>query len=374
MKRLVLLGGGHAQIQAIAAFGANPPVDTEIVLLDRSRYAAYSGMLPGLIAGHYSHAQAHIDLQWLCAQAGIAFVEREVCGLDLDAKRLLCTDGASEPFDLLSIDTGSAPPLEHIPGAAEHAHAVKPIDQFLPRVDALMRECCAPGAHAIALVGGGAAGFEVLLALAYRFERQQRRDGTVRWHWITDTAQVLPEFSQRVRRAALRIMARRGIEVHTHARVERATGDGVELAGGTAIPAAGVIWATGAAPAKFIAASGIETDARGFIAVDPSLRSLSHDCVFATGDVAAVLAHPRPKAGVFAVRQGPALTANLRLALAGRETRPFVPQTRFLVMLSAGERYAIATKFGLKVEGRWVWRWKDRIDRGFIRRFQPQAS
>ena len=371
MKRLVLLGGGHAHVQVVKAFGSEPPPDTSVVLINRNRFTPYSGMLPGLIAGHYSHAECHIDLAWLCAQSDIAFVEQEATRLDLDGRRVYCADGRLYSFDVLSIDTGSTPPLDGVPGASEHALPVKPIDTFLPKARALVAACCAPGEHSVAVVGGGAAGFEVLLALVYRIECQHPGHVTVRFHWVTDTEDVLPTFARRVRNSAQRILARRRVSVHTSARVEKVTQQGIELASGRRVDAAHVIWVTGAQPASMFTTAGLRTDDRGFIAVDPALRSLSHPSVFACGDVAGVLAYPRPKAGVFAVRQGPPLTRNLRLALANREPLPFAPQERFLVILSAGERYAIATKGCYLLEGAWVWTWKDWIDHRFMQRFQP---
>lgn len=369
MKRLVLLGGGHAQVQVIKAFGAAPPPDTGIVLINRTRYTPYSGMLPGLIAGHYTHGESHIDLARLCAQANVVFIEREAVALDLDRSEVRCADGPSERYDILSVDTGSTPPLDPVPGAREHALAVKPIESFLPQAAALADQCALPGEHSVVLVGGGAAGFEVMLALAYRVTRKASRGAAVAYHWVTDTPQVLPTFPARVRESALRIVDKWHIRVHVDARVDRVTPAAVELSDGRRIESTHVVWATGAEPAPMFAQAGLRADAHGFIAVDAALRSISHPHVFASGDVASVIEHPRPKAGVFAVRQGPALTCNLRRALAGREPQPFVPQQRFLVILSAGERYAIATRGRFAVEGRWVWTWKDWIDRRFVARF-----
>ena len=369
MKRLVLLGGGHAQVQVIKAFGADPPPDTAVVLINRSRFTPYSGMLPGLIAGHYTHADSHIDLARLCARANVIFIEQEAVALDLDRGEVRCAEGRTERYDILSVDTGSTPPLDPVPGAREHALPVKPIERFLAQTAALTEQCAAPGEHSIVLVGGGAAGFEVMLALAYRVSRKPSRSAAVAYHWVTDTPQVLPTFPARVRQRALRITDRWHVRVHTGARVGRVTAAGAELSNGTRIVATHVVWATGAQPASMFARAGLRTDAHGFIAVDATLRSLSHPNVLASGDVASVIEHPRPKAGVFAVRQGPALTRNLRLALAGRKPLPFVPQQRFLVILSAGERYAIASRGRFAVEGCWVWTWKDWIDRRFMQRF-----
>lgn len=373
MKRLVLLGGGHAQVQVVEAFATEAPPDTAVVLINRSRLTPYSGMLPGLIAGHYTHAECHIDLAWLCAQAHATFVEQEAIDLDLAAGKVRCADGSMHPYDILSIDTGSTPPLDAVPGASEYALPVKPIEGFLVQASAIVAACRAPGAHDIALVGGGAAGFEVLLGLVYRIKRQTSGNAGVHFHWITDSAEILPTFSARVRAVALRLLKQQDVTLHSGAPVTRVLRNALELANGKHIVTQHAIWVTGAQPAAMFAKTGLNTDARGFIKVDACLRSTSHPNVFASGDVANVVEHPRPKAGVFAVRQGPPLTRNLRLALAGLAPLPFVPQEHFLVILSAGERYAIATKAGFALEGRWVWTWKDWIDRRFMARFQPQT-
>jgi selenide,water dikinase len=373
MKRLVLLGGGHAQVQVVKAFVADPPPNTSIVLINRSRLTPYSGMLPGLIAGHYTHAQCHIDLAWLCAQAKAQFIEQEVVGIDTVAQSLLMRDGASLPYDLLSIDTGSTPPLDGVPGAVEHALPVKPIEPFLLHASALVKHCTTPGDHHIAVVGGGAAGFEVLLALEFRIAAKAQAGARVTLHWITDTADILSAFPARVRLSARRLLAARRVVIHTGVRAEQLTADALLLSDSRRIDTQHVVWVTGAQPSAMFAQARIATDARGFIAVDASLRSVSHPNIFASGDCASVQEHPRPKAGVFAVRQGPPLTRNLRLVLAGSAPQPFVPQRSFLVILSAGKRYAIASKGRFAVEGRWVWTWKDWIDRRFMARFQVEG-
>ncbi|MGH8664320.1 MAG: FAD-dependent oxidoreductase [Burkholderiales bacterium] len=354
-KRLLLLGGGHAHVQVVHAFATRPPA-TRVTLMDRAPLAAYSGMLPGLIAGHYSVADSHIDLAALCAWAGIAFVQEEAVSLDLERRAVTTADGGRHEFDLLSIDTGSTPPLDAIRGAREHAIAVKPIDAFLDAIDRRIAQFAQQPGQALAVIGAGAAGFEVVLALEHRLRMRAGGNHAATLRLIAESDTVLPDFPQRVRRHAERRLREQGIVVHAGCAVRTVEREGVVLV-------------TGAAPAPMFRRSGLATDEHGFIAVDATLRSLSHLDVFACGDVAAVLPHPRPKSGVYAVRQGPPLTANLLRALEAKPLWPFVPQREALALLSTGRKHAIANRDGFTVQGDWVWRWKDRIDRRFVQRF-----
>jgi len=371
VNRLVLLGGGHAHVQVLAAFGASAATGTTLVLINRTRLTPYSGMLPGLIAGHYSQAASHIDLAWLCARHGHRFVEDEAVALDTGGRCVIGASGQTYPYDLLSLDTGSTPPLD-VPGARAHAIAVKPIDAFIAAIERLLPAFAGAARHGIAIVGAGPGGFEVALALDYRLRRSLPPAAGPSMHLVGESPEILPELPARARRHALCILREQDIQVHTSARAVAVDAAGLTLASGGRIDAPHVIFVTGAAPDPLFARAGLHTDAHGFVVVDAALRSVSHANVFACGDVAAVADHPRPKAGVFAVRQGPVLARNLRLALAGKPPLPVVPQQRSLLLLSAGRKYAIAARGRWVVAGRWVWHWKDWIDGRFVRRFQPR--
>ncbi len=344
MKRLLLLGGGHAHVQVVRAFGESPPPDTDVMLINRTRFTAYSGMLPGYVAGHYTREESHIDLAALCSVCGVRFIEREASVLDLAGRTVFDREGERYGYDLLCVDTGSTPPLDGIEGADRHAVPVKPVEGFTAAVERWSADGGDPGARSVAVVGAGAAGVELVLALDHRLRRGLPSGRRFGLRLVTDTDRILEGFPARARRLAERILSWQGIVVHAGVRVERVDATGILLDSGRRIDAAEVILTTGAAPHPMFARSGLQTDARGFIAVSDALQSLSHPEVFACGDVASVLAYPRPKAGVFAVRQGPPLTRNLRRALGGEPPLPFVPQCRYLILLSTGDRHAIAVR------------------------------
>ena len=385
-KDLVLVGGGHSHVIVLKRFGMKPMPGVRITLICRDVETPYSGMLPGHIAGHYTRDDIHIDLGPLTRFANVRFYHDEAIGLDPVERTVICRSRPPTPYDILSIDVGSAPRMHDIPGAEGTVAPVKPIGSFITRWNTLAeRVLGADRPVRIAVVGAGAGGVEMVLAMRHGLRARLRGAGRnpdrLSFELFTAGGEILPRNPPRVRAAFARVLAERGVRVHVNARVERVspgaprTADSarpgvLHTAEGAAHEFDEVLWVTQAGAQEWLAESGLAVDENGFAAVRPTLESTSHPGVFAAGDCAAVLAQPREKAGVFAVRQGPALADNLRRALHGLAPRPFTAQRKYLSLISTGDRRAVATRGGsLVFEGDWVWRWKDWIDRRFMRRF-----
>ena len=373
LKDIVLVGGGHAHVSVLRRFGMKPLPGVRLTVITRDIHTPYSGMLPGLVAGHYGWDDVHIDLGPLARFAGARLYHGEVEGLD-PAERVVHVPGRPPVhYDLLSINTGSRPRTIDVPGALEHALPVKPIDQWLDSWQALQERVRASrGEFRVLVVGGGAGGVELALATRHRLRHLLREQGDdasrLDYALLTDGPEILPTHNPGVRRRFARVLGERGIAVHANSRVVAVEPDGVKVEGGGFHPADAVLWVTSAAAPAWPGQSGLAVDGQGFIRVDASLRSTSHPEVFAAGDVAA-LPDPRPKSGVFAVRQGPVLSENLRRAVAGRALKAYRPQKHFLGLISTGDRYAVASRGNWSFEGRLLWTWKDWIDRRFMQRF-----
>jgi selenide,water dikinase len=367
MKRLLLVGGGHAHVEVLRRLRFAPIRDSEIVLVSPARYTAYSGMVPGLIAGHYSRRDAHIDLERLSHAARVRFVQDHAVSVAAARNTVTCAQGTELVYDILSLDVGSVADTAPIGGAERSGLPVKPVDRLLAGVEALLEDA-RHAALAIAVIGAGAGGIELCFALDYRVRREASAQRG-RFAIVSASSEVLPGYGDAVRRRVLRVLKQREIAVHTDRRVTGADEHGIVLEGGERIPADRVVWVTGPASVPWLQGSGLALDAKGFVLINDRLQSISHERVFAAGDAATMNHHPRPKSGVYAVRQGPPLAHNLRCALQGTPLMSFQPQRRALQLITTGERYAIAAWGELACEGRWVWRWKDWIDRRFIARY-----
>jgi selenide,water dikinase len=366
-RDLVLLGGGHAHVHVLKSLGMRPVPGVRVTLVARDVETPYSGMLPGYVAGHYPFSACHIDLGRLARFAGARLVHDEAIGLDRAAGHVLARAHPPIRYDLLSIDIGATPRADDVPGAARHAIAVKPIDRFAERWEALLARARGLERLRLAVVGGGAGGVELALSAQYRLRRLIGEGLRVS---LVTRAALLPSHNRHVARRFERILAGRGIALAAGSAVARVEPGALVCADGNRIAFDEALWATAAGAAPWLSGTGLPLDPGGFIIVDEALRSPADPRVFAAGDIAAIAGHPREKAGVYAVRAGPSLAANLRRALADRPLRRAVPQRRALALIGTGDQRAVASRGRLVAEGRWVWRLKDAIDRRWMRRYQ----
>jgi selenide,water dikinase len=364
---LVLVGGGHAHVHVLKSFGMRPMPGVRVTLVSRDVETPYSGMLPGYVAGHYSFEECHIDLGRLARFAGARLIRDEAVGLDRTAGRAVLTP-AHPPirYDILSIDIGSTPRSGDVPGAPEHTIAVKPIDRFAERWEALLVRARNIPRLRLAVIGGGAGGVELAVSAHHRLA--ELKGDAVEVTLVTREA-LLPSHNARVRRLFEKILEERRIEVSTDTAITRVEPGVLICADNRPIEFDEALWVTEAGAAAWLGETGLPLTKEGFIAVDNRLRSTGDPQIFAAGDVATMIAHPREKAGVYAVRQGPPLAANLRRALAGRRLRRAVPQKRALALIGTGDKQAVASRGPFAAYGPRLWQLKEWIDRRWMGRY-----
>ena len=367
VKDLVFVGGGHAHALVLLRWAMQPLAGVRLTVINPGPAAPYTGMLPGLIAGHYQRDEIMIDLVRLARQAGARAILDRATGIDR-ARRLVHLAGRPPvAYDLLSLDIGIGSDLPDIPGYAEHAVAAKPLGHYAQSWEAFLAR--ALPTPRLVIIGGGVGGVELALASHHRLRGMGRSPQIT---IVERSAQVLPNIGTAARTTLMRHAAAAGIRFVTEAEVSRIDAGSVTLTTGETLASDFTLSVAGTRPQAWLAETGLDLH-QGFVTVGPSLQS-SDPLIFAAGDCAHLSHAPRPKAGVFAVREAPILRHNLRAALTGGAMRAYHPQRDYLKLVSTGGQGAVADKFGLRSGGAWLWRLKDRIDRRFMAMFADAAA
>ena len=361
-RQIVLVGAGHAHVEVLRRFRLQPEPSVRLTLITRTPETPYSGMVPGYVAGHYTRSEINIRADRLAGFDGCTAMFGHAIGLDADDRRVLLEDGRSVAGDLISIDVGAVTDISDAPRNSGLLVSVKPMDEFekcWPTVEQRMQS---DAGIRIAVVGAGAAGVELALAIRHRLHQMDAAtDNQARVVLLERDDRILRGFSDKVRNRLTKILSKHGIETQTSFCGFK--DDGISGAFGI------LVWAAGVLPAAWLANSGLAPDLHGFVAVNRQLQSISHPAFFAAGDAAGMVETPRPKSGVMAVRQGRILAENLLRATRGLPLKSFSPQKEWLSLISTGERYAVASRGRWSAEGRWVWYWKNWLDRRFVDRF-----
>ncbi len=353
LRPLVLIGAGHAHVVALRRWlqtGYRPPQGS--VLITPDRYGWYSGMMPGLIAGRYRLDQCRIDMVELCQRCGIGLIHDRVHAIEAEEQRVTLGNGNEERGEWLSLNIGSVPPSPDLSAATFEVLPAKPFPML---VEAWQRWRAEGAPSSIAVLGGGAAAFELALALQASLPGTSLR--------IISGSDLLNGHHPRVQRKASVLLREYGVDLTEHQHVTGVRGEEL-FADDTSLGATGaLVVATGAGAYAWPCESGLACDGR-FVRIDATLRSISHRHIFASGDCAALPGTPH--AGVYAVRQGRILADNLRAALLGGPMKLYHPQPRALALLSSGDGRALLSYGRLTAHNRLLGRWKDHLDTGFI--------
>jgi selenide, water dikinase len=389
IKDLVLIGGGHSHAIALLMFGMKPLPGVRLTLITEASDTPYSGMLPGHIAGFYTRDECHIDLRRLAQFAQAQLYIDKAVGLDLKNNKVFCANRLPVAFDVLSIDIGSTPATLSVLGA-EYAIPAKPVAQLLKHWYQLLEDVAENPAKLIriGIVGGGAGGVELALSMQAHLLGIKKRENNfsqLEIHLFQRDAELMPHYHPSVRRLVTQLLIKRGMQLHLRENVCKVAPNNftfisdepvergelnVICESGLKVKCDRLFWVTQASAPQWLKTTELATDELGFILVDNTLRSLTHPHIFASGDIATMVNHPRPKAGVFAVRQGKPLFENLQRILLGKSPKPYKPQKQYLSLIGTGDGRAIATRgFFTLPPHKLLWHLKDSIDRRFMRRF-----
>ncbi|MEZ5778710.1 MAG: selenide, water dikinase SelD [Paracoccaceae bacterium] len=361
-RDLVLIGGGHTHALVLRKWGMAPVPGVRLTLISPEPATAYSGMLPGHIAGHYPRAALQIDLVQLARFAGARLILGRAVGIDRKARRIRVPGRPDVAYDTASVDIGITSDMPALPGFAEHAVPAKPLDAFADAWRTFADRVAAGRSRPqVAIIGGGVAGVELALAAAHRL-------GSRAEIVVIEQGLALSLVGSGAGRALRAHMQRSGVTLLENTPAVAVEPTGVQLADGGFVPSHFTVGAAAARPQRWLGDTGLDLT-EGFVNIGATLRT-NDPAIFAAGDIAHMAYAPRPKAGVFAVRQAPVLLHNLTVTLSGEgKLRRYRPQRDYLKLISTGGKGAVADKWGLPLDGERLWRWKDRIDRSFMAKF-----
>lgn len=358
-RDIVLIGGGHAHALVLMNWAMRPLPGARMTVINPGPTAPYSGMLPGFVAGHYTRDDLDIDLVRLARAAGARVILGHATGIDRRAKTITVPGRPPIAYDVASIDIGITTEMPDLPGFADHAIPAKPLGRFASQW-AAFRET----GGAVAVIGAGVAGAELAMAMAHAM-RMRGHDAPVH---LIDRSDALSEVGPQARARLRDALAQNAVQLHEQCEVTAITDQGLTCADGQQIAAQFITGAAAPHAQAWLSDIGVDTH-EGYVTVGPTLQS-SDPAIFAAGDCAHLSWSPRPKAGVYAVREAPILYANLIATLTGAPLRKYRPQKGYLKLISLGGKSALAEKAGITQDGALLWRWKDRIDRKFMGMFR----
>jgi len=368
-RHIVLLGVGHTNAHVVRMWAMNPLLDTDLTCVSDSAVTTYSGFLPAVLAGQLPPEAMEIDLVRLCAAAGARLITDRVTGLDRGRKQLLFTERPPVKYDVLSVGIGSVPLMPDKGADAPSLVTIKPMRSFIDRLTKVVRQC-KKGTEPlqVTVVGGGAAGVEMTQCLPERLRLLTSSE--FRITLVSHSAELLPECAPPTVQRVQRSIKERNHTVLNNSTVTQISEGCVKLQNGSVLPADIVIWATAAAAPHLLSECDLPKDDRGFLLTNETLQSIDDGSVFAVGDTGTIPSANIPKAGVYAVRQGPILWDNIQRQLAGRSLIPYEPQKSFLKLLNMGDGTAVGEWRGFSFSGRWVMKLKRHIDQRFMDKYQ----
>jgi selenide,water dikinase len=381
---LVLLGGGHANIQVLKMMTMKPIGGLRITLISDQTHSPYSGMIPGYLAGYYSYEECHFDLRRICEELGTRFIKSKIIGVDPRRKTIQLENRAEISYDCASINVGIEPKsIETLfQGSVLKIIPLKPISQFIAHWDQLisnLKNYKGKDSLPLAVVGAGAAGVEISIILKMLIDQNQwnARVSLIHRHDFLVSAKDL-----RAQKRLLKTLKELNIKVCQNTEVLEVHENGLVFKDDNGLirneAFYGALIATQASAPKWFKNSGLPVNQEGFLKVTEKLLVENEDALFAAGDCIHFSPFPLKKAGVYAVRQGMILEYNIRAFFTRKPSlKTFHPKKNVLSLITIGDRKALVHQDDPSIL-RWLWpsllwRVKDWIDRRFMKRFQART-
>jgi selenide,water dikinase len=375
-RRLLLIGGGHAQLHVLEALARRRIAADEVLLVAPRAEEPYAGMVPGFIEDRYTLGQLTLNLGALARAAGAQFIQDSVIRIDSGRRSVTLAGGRTLEYDVASIAISGGPAGLATPGLGSHAQFLTPIDRTARLVEAMEEAArnAGPEPLQVVVIGTGATGIEIALSTRARLDRLGANRAIIT---LLDAASALLRQEGPAASEAGEAALRGGeVTLRLSTGIEEIGPAHVRATGGRVIPADLIIWCAGNDAPGLFRDSGLPVDHRGFLSVDDTLAVTGITGLYGAGDAVSLHGAPRlTPPGVHAERHGAVLAENISVALTGNSPgRRIMPGSRSLTLINTGAGRAILSYSGLVTTTRWAMRLKDQLDRRFVRRFQRLYS
>ncbi|MBV1756252.1 MAG: FAD-dependent oxidoreductase [Dethiosulfatibacter sp.] len=360
----LLVGGGHAHVNLIYNLRKKLTQKETILLVSEDNYQYYSGMASGFLEGIYSLEEMTFNLPKMCQEHGISFIKGKVTRIDTTSQKIWIDHQHTVGYQYLSLDIGSRIARPTFTLNIKNHLPIKPWSNLTMIKEWMFK---ANPNDCWILIGGGAAGVEIAFALRAGFEKMEKKGINITI--IHRYADILKDYPVKTRKKIIQYLERKNITIQCNSQITQVFETAITLNNQETIPYQKIIFTTGPIAPGLFEGTGLKLDNKGYMLVDPNLRSISNPFVFGAGDCIGFEDYPNiKKAGVYAVRQASYLCENLVMLNEGKELKAYYPQQDYLSIMSLGHKKAILHYKGLYWLGMWPWKIKNWIDMKFVKK------
>ena len=368
-RDLVLIGAGHTNCLFMKMWAMKSNPSLRVTLINPDPISSYTGMLPSLVAGLCTKADAQINLFGLCRAIGARLIIDSVEKIDRKKSQLICNTGRIVNYDLLSINIGSSS-IPLINGFKEFGCSVRPLAAFQERWEKFLQSVNVKSPPVICIIGGGLASIELSFAMDIRLKKTGIERFKIK---IFERGKAFGKLSSNQQRYLKSKAKLRKIEIIENAIIKEVLSNGLMQKSGKFVHADFVVSCIGPNPNDLFKRSKIENK-DGYGSVDKTLRVIGFENAFAVGDCANFPSQVVDKSGVYAVRQAPILYKNILKLSRSEELVQFKPQSDYLKLIVYDSTSAIFLRNGLAFSAKWVWSLKNFIDKKFIKNFKKLSE